>query len=100
MSVLGKLWNLWPGPHSGLGWHLATWLGHAFVGALAVYIVSPLKELGIVDLRSHVLAAVGGFYLFREVEQLLWGSGAPWWDSLGDVLAPWLGGGLVLWLTR
>lgn len=83
-------------PEGTLRWHALTWLGHSIVAAICVAIVSPLLLFGL-DLRLYATCSAGGFYLLREVEQWLWGSRAPLYDSLGDVLAPWIVG---LWLSR
>lgn len=79
-----------------MGFHVATWIGHATVAAICVGLVAPLLLAGL-DLRVYAACAAGGYYGIRELEQVfLSASSAPWWDHVGDVVAPWAVG---LWLA-
>lgn len=85
-------------PEGTFRWHLLTWLGHATLTAVCVGVAALLSLVpGVADLRLYGLCIGAGYYTIREAEQLLLSrASAPWWDSVGDVLTPWL---LGWWLA-
>lgn len=71
--------------------HGKSWMAHAVIAALLV-LVSAL--LGSATFGAGMAI---GFYLLREIEQVLW-DGRIWLDTILDVLSPTVAALLVWWL--
>lgn len=86
-TIYARLWKLC-GAKEGWRWFVATWIGHGLAGFLT----------GLIHERAGFFVASG--YTFREGQQFIDGSSAPWYDHLCDAVFPWLGYALARFLKH